>query len=203
MSDENENVEEIEEAEASAEESSAVSGTEAPEAPEPAADEVPDTTSDAPAAEPEEVLTPKEARKRSRSTHTGESLPQRSVEDRTAERVAKRKRNAAERTRRRAAVRGKRGEPGQPTPPADREPGIKKVQLGTVVSDKADKTITVRVDIVRRHRRYEKVVRRSATVRAHDERNEANAGDVVRVIESRPLSRTKRWRLVEVVERAR
>ena len=81
--------------------------------------------------------------------------------------------------------------------------GTKKVQTGTVVSNKADKTITVRVDIVRRHRRYEKIVRQSATVHAHDERNEAAEGDVVRVIESRPLSRTKRWRLVEVVEKAR
>ena len=59
-------------------------------------------------------------------------------------------------------------------------PGTKKVQFGTVVSDKADKTITVRVDIVRRHRRYEKVVRQSATVHAHDERNEAAEGDVER-----------------------
>ena len=50
---------------------------------------------------------------------------------------------------------------------------------------------------------YEKVIRRSATIHAHDERNEANAGDVVRVIESRPLSRSKRWRLVEVLEKAR
>ena len=82
------------------------------------------------------------------------------------------------------------------------ERGTKKDQFGTVVSDKADKTITVRVDIVRRHRRYEKVVRQSATVHAHDERNEAAEGDVVRVVESRPLSRTKRWRLVEVVEKA-
>ncbi len=81
--------------------------------------------------------------------------------------------------------------------------GIKKVQTGTVVSNKADKTITVRVDIVKRHRRYEKIVRQSATVHAHDERNEAGEGDIVRVIESRPMSRTKRWRLVEVVEKAR
>ena len=71
-----------------------------------------------------------------------------------------------------------------------------------MVSNKADKTITVRVDIVRRHRRYEKVVRQSSTVHAHDERNEAGEGDIVRVIESRPMSRTKRWRLVEVVEKA-
>jgi small subunit ribosomal protein S17 len=72
-----------------------------------------------------------------------------------------------------------------------------------VVSNKADKTITVRIEVARRHPTYEKVVRRSTTLHAHDEANEANEGDVVRVIESRPLSRSKRWRLVEVLERAR
>jgi len=77
------------------------------------------------------------------------------------------------------------------------------VRQGIVVSDKANKTITVRVDFSRRHRRYERIVRSSSTLHAHDESNEANAGDTVRVIESRPLSRTKRWRLVEVVERAK
>jgi len=77
------------------------------------------------------------------------------------------------------------------------------VRQGVVVSDKADKTITVRVDIARRHRRYEKVVRTSTTLHAHDEANEAHEGDTVRVEESRPLSRTKRWKLVEVLERAK
>ena len=72
-----------------------------------------------------------------------------------------------------------------------------------VVSDKPDKTIIVRIDVTRRHPRYEKIVRSSTTLHAHDERNEANAGDTVRVVESRPLSRTNRWRLVEVLERAR
>ncbi|MDQ3768379.1 MAG: 30S ribosomal protein S17 [Actinomycetota bacterium] len=76
------------------------------------------------------------------------------------------------------------------------------MRAGRVVSDKADKTITVRTESARRHRRYEKVVRSSATLRAHDETNDANEGDLVRVIESRPMSRTKRWRLVEVIERA-
>ena len=71
-----------------------------------------------------------------------------------------------------------------------------------MVSDKADKTITVRIDIARRHRMYRKIVRTSSTLHAHDEPNEAHAGDTVRVVESRPLSRTKRWRLVEVLERA-
>ena len=77
------------------------------------------------------------------------------------------------------------------------------MRQGIVVSDKAEKTITVRIDIARRHRRYEKIVRSSSTVHAHDENNDANTGDVVRVMESRPLSRTKRWTLVDVVERAR
>ena len=69
---------------------------------------------------------------------------------------------------------------GEGTPRPEREPGAKKVRLGTVVSDKGDKTITVKVEVVHRHRRYEKVIRRSDTLHAHDERNEAGAGDTVR-----------------------
>jgi len=72
-----------------------------------------------------------------------------------------------------------------------------------VVSAKPDKTITVRIDLTRRHRQYKKIVRGSTTLHAHDERNEAHEGDTVRVVETRPLSRTKRWRLVEILERAR
>ena len=70
-----------------------------------------------------------------------------------------------------------------------------------MVSNKADKTITVRIDIARRHRRYQRIVRSSRTLHAHDERNEAQEGDTVRVVESRPTSRTKRWRLIDVLER--
>ncbi len=77
------------------------------------------------------------------------------------------------------------------------------MRQGVVVSDKADKTITVRIDLTRAHRTYKKVVRESSTLHVHDERNDAGVGDTVRVVESRPLSRTKRWRLVEVLERAR
>jgi small subunit ribosomal protein S17 len=61
----------------------------------------------------------------------------------------------------------------------------------------------VRIDVARRHRRYEKIVRSSSTLHAHDETNDAHEGDRVRVVESRPLSRTKRWKLVEVLERAK
>jgi small subunit ribosomal protein S17 len=71
------------------------------------------------------------------------------------------------------------------------------------VSSKSDKTITVRIDLVRSHPVYGKVVRNSGTLHAHDEQNQASEGDVVRVIECRPLSRTKRWRLLEVLEKAR
>ena len=88
-------------------------------------------------------------------------------------------------------------------PAAAREPGTRKVRQGVVVSSKGEKTITVRLESVRRHRLYEKVLRESNTLPAHDERNEANEGDTVRVVECRPLSRTKRWRLVEVLEKAR
>jgi small subunit ribosomal protein S17 len=77
------------------------------------------------------------------------------------------------------------------------------VRQGVVVSNKGDKTITVRIDAVRRHRVYGKVVRESGTLHAHDESNQAGEGDVVRIAESRPLSRTKRWRLIEILEKAR
>jgi len=77
------------------------------------------------------------------------------------------------------------------------------VRQGIVVSNKGDKSITVRIDIARRHPTYEKIVRRSRTLHAHDERNEAGEGDVVRIVETHPLSKTKRWRLVDVVEKAR
>ncbi|MEI2701317.1 MAG: 30S ribosomal protein S17 [Baekduia sp.] len=75
--------------------------------------------------------------------------------------------------------------------------------MGIVVSDRADKTITVRIDTARRHRKYQKIVRSSSTLHAHDEANDAHIGDRVKLIESRPLSATKRWRLTEVLERAK
>ena len=77
------------------------------------------------------------------------------------------------------------------------------MRQGIVVSDRANKTITVRIDVASPHRKYKKIVRTSSTLHAHDENNEAHIGDTVRLVESRPLSRTKRWRLVEVLERAR
>jgi small subunit ribosomal protein S17 len=72
-----------------------------------------------------------------------------------------------------------------------------------VVSAAMDKTIVVRVDTVKPHPRYKKVVRRSTRLHAHDEENAANVGDLVRIVETRPLSKTKHWRLAEVLEAAR
>jgi len=156
-------------------------------------------------AEPEEELGPKERRRRERSTHTGEARTQRSPEERAAERTAARQKKAAERSRwRKRSRERRRSQPKtEPLPGPEHGPGRARVRQGIVVSDKADKTITVRIDVTRRHRMYKKIVRESSTLHAHDERNEANAGDTVRVVESRPLSRSKRWRLVEIVERAR
>lgn len=77
-----------------------------------------------------------------------------------------------------------------------------RVLAGTVVSDRMDKTIVVLVSSQKRHPMYEKYIRRSKRVKAHDAENECNIGDRVRVVESRPLSRDKRWRLLEIVERS-
>jgi small subunit ribosomal protein S17 len=132
--------------------------------------------------------------------------PTRTPEARQAEREATRKAKAAARRRRRLQEREKRvanRTPVEPTPPVEHEHGAKKVRQGIVVSAKPDKTITVRIDVARRHPRYEKIVRSSTTLHAHDETNDAGEGDTVRIVESRPLSRLKRWRLEEVVERAR
>jgi len=159
-----------------------------------------------PAAEPEEQLSPKERRRRGRSAHSGEARPARGVEERIAERAEKRRRNAAVRRRYRARSKEKRiaAGAGEGTPPADRSStGSPRVRQGIVVSHGADKTITVRIDFARQHRTYGKIVRTSSKLHAHDESNEANTGDTVRVVESRPLSRKKRWRLVEVVDKAR
>jgi small subunit ribosomal protein S17 len=84
-----------------------------------------------------------------------------------------------------------------------RERGRRKERRGVVVSDAMDKTIVVKVDTVKAHPNYKKMMRRSIKLHAHDEENTAKRGDLVRLVESRPLSRTKRWRLVEIVEEAR
>ncbi|RJP27872.1 MAG: 30S ribosomal protein S17 [Actinobacteria bacterium] len=78
----------------------------------------------------------------------------------------------------------------------------RKVRVGTVVSDKMDKSIVVNVETRMPHPLYGKIVRRSRRYTAHDENNQCSVGDLVRIMETRPISRTKRWRLVEIVEKA-
>ncbi len=83
------------------------------------------------------------------------------------------------------------------------ERGRRKVRTGVVVSDKMDKTVLIRIDRQVRHALYGKTVKRSTKLAAHDEANDAHVGDTVRVMETRPLSKSKRWRVVEIVERAK
>jgi len=89
------------------------------------------------------------------------------------------------------------------TPAVSEERGYRKALRGIVVSDKMDKTIVVEVEDRKKHSLYGKVLKTSKRVKAHDEDNTAGVGDRVRIAETRPLSASKRWRLVEVVERAK
>jgi small subunit ribosomal protein S17 len=159
--------------------------------------------------EPVEVVAPKERRRRSRAAKAAQTKARKALtpEERHAERVAERGRKAQTRRVERTRARGKAraaasSTPAQSTAPREHGPGRQKTRQGVVVSDKADKTITVRIDVAHRHRRYEKVVRTSSKLQAHDESNDAHIGDTVIVRECRPMSRLKRWRLVQVVERA-
>ena len=81
--------------------------------------------------------------------------------------------------------------------------GMRKERVGVVVSDKMDKTIVVAIENHVRHPLYGKIVKRTYKLKAHDENNECGIGDTVRVMETRPLSKDKRWRLVEIIEKAK
>lgn len=81
--------------------------------------------------------------------------------------------------------------------------GMRKVRVGTVVSDRMDKTVVVAVERTIRHPLYKRTIKRTTKFMAHDEENQAKAGDKVRLMETRPLSKRKRWRVVEIVERAK
>jgi small subunit ribosomal protein S17 len=168
------------------------------------------STVDAPeAAEPQEVLAPKERRARKRAAKAPAASGPKTAEERNADRLAARahkaklRRNYRQRAKTKAAEARKDQPAAEPDIAPEHGPGRAKVRQGVVVSDKADKTIIVRVDVTRRHRRYGKILRTSTKLHAHDERNDAGAGDTVRVVECRPMSRTKRWRLTDVLEKAK
>ncbi len=137
--------------------------------------EAAEAEAEAPAAQPE----PKPKRKR---------LPRRLRPQKT------RPRHAAPAGERRPVVR-------EPKP--DHERGRRQERRGVVVSSAMDKTIVVKVDLITSHQRYKKVIRRSVKFHAHDEQNAAKVGDIVRIVETRPISATKRWRLAEVLEEAK
>ena len=103
---------------------------------------------------------------------------------------------------RRAAPTGER-KPIVRAPKPESERGRRQERRGVVVSSAMDKTIVVKVDVITSHPKYKKVIRRSVKFHAHDEQNAANVGDVVRIVETRPLSATKNWRLAEIVEVAK
>ena len=149
-----------------------------------------------------------EAKRAERQAAAGKR-PSRTPEERDAERRERRAAVAKQRRAYRQKLKAKKAEARTTAPVAEEMqapehgPGRPKVRQGVVVSDKGEKTITVRIDVVKRHKRYHKILRSTVKLHAHDERGDAHEGDTVRVVECRPMSRTKRWRLVEVLERAR
>jgi len=125
----------------------------------------------------------------------------------TAEGV-RRKRKRVPRSERRQRAKPKRERPKERAklvrlPKPDGLRGARQERRGVVVSSGMEKTIVVRVETLKSHPRYKKIIRRSSKLHAHDERNEAKVGDVVRIVETRPRSKTKRWRLAEVLEVAK
>jgi len=184
---------EAEEAPAEAEEAPA-EAEEATKADEPVADEPVAEAADEPPAEPEEPAAEPEA-------PAEEAAP-------AAQSGPKPKKKRLPRSERPKRTRPKRVPSTERKPivrleSPDHERGRRQERQGTVVSDAMEKTIVVRVDVVKAHPRYKKVVRRSVKFHAHDESGQAKVGDVVRIVETRPISKTKRWRLAEVVEAAK
>jgi len=175
-----------------------------PEAP--AADAAPDVPAEA-SEEPAAPDVPAEASEEPATTEA-EAAEAPAAEAAPAPAEPKRPRKRLPRSERHKHSKPKRERPAErkaitrlPKPDVDR--GRRQERRGVVVSNAMDKTIVVKVDTIKSHRRYKKVVRRSLKFKAHDPQNQANVGDVVRIVETRPLSKTKNWRLAEVVEAAR
>jgi small subunit ribosomal protein S17 len=177
-----------------------------PEAEEPAAEEAPaeepaaeeEPPAEEPAADPEPAEPAGDAQ--APADEQGEPAP--------AQPAPKPKRKRLPRSERHKHVKPKRERPAQRKaivrlPKPEHARGRSQERRGVVVSDAMDKTIVVKVDTVKAHPKYKKVVRRSTKFHAHDEANTAKIGDLVRIVETRPLSKTKNWRLAEVLEEAK
>ena len=187
---------------------------EEPPAEEPQAEEVEETPAAASADEPAEGAEEPAAEE---PVAEGEALsadePAEGAEDAAedaapAQPTAKPKRKRLPRSERHKHSKPKRERPAERRPivrlpKPEHERGRRQERRGVVVSDAMDKTIVVKVDTVKAHPRYKKVVRRSTKSHAHDEGNTAKIGDLVRIVETRPLSKTKNWRLAEIVEAAK
>lgn len=172
-----------------------------------AAADVPDTSASEGASGSDDTSgTPAPRRRRSAPKRAAKQpaalTPEQKREARVQERRVKAGQRRVQRERARVKARAAGGE-HQDAPAREHGSGKQKTRQGVVVSDRAQKTITVRIDVTHRHPRYSKIVRTSTTLHAHDESADAHIGDTVVIRECRPLSRTKRWRLVQVLERAK
>jgi small subunit ribosomal protein S17 len=191
---------------------------ETPEVEETAAPETDETVAETPAAEVEETAAPEaEAAAVTEPAEVSDASEEPAAEAEAAPEAeaepaapAKKQRSrkhvprSARRTRTKtvreqAATR----KPITRTEKPEGERGRRQERRGVVISDKGEKTIVVKVDVIKSHPKYKKVVRSTVKFHAHDEANTAGVGDTVRIIETRPLSKTKRWRLAEIVEKAR
>ena len=197
------------EPEAAAEEPEAEAAAEEPAAEEPAAAaeepaaEEPEAPAEEPAAEEpaaEEAPAEEPAAEEPAAEQEAAAPAPQSEPKKKGKRLPRRLR--PQKTRPRHAPSGER-KPIVRQPKPDHDRGRRQERRGVVVSSAMDKTIVVKVDVITSHQRYKKVIRRSVKFHAHDEQNTAKVGDVVRIVETRPLSATKRWRLAEVVEAAK
>jgi len=172
-------------------------------------EEVSETTStDAGDAAPEEVSDTASPAAEAESTATEEVSDSSAAAPAAPREKKPRSRKHIPRSERRPRTKPAREKPATRKPitrteKPESELGRRQERRGVVVSDKGDKTIVVKVDVIKSHQRYKKVVRRSVKFHAHDEQNTAGVGDTVRIVETRPLSKQKRWRLAEVVEKAK
>jgi small subunit ribosomal protein S17 len=140
-----------------------------------------------------------------RPAQRGEVTPEQREQERQARRAetAKQRRAYRAKLKERRSAEQKDAPAREPDHAPEHGPGRPRERQGVVTSAKGDKTITVKIDVVQRHRRYHKILRSTQKLYAHDEANNANEGDTVRVVECRPMSRSKRWRLTDVLERAK
>jgi small subunit ribosomal protein S17 len=206
--EEQQNEEQVEETPVEAEASAETPAEPDPEAPpEEPGPPVPEPESPEPTPEPAPPVEPAAEGEEAPVAAEGEEAPE-EEQPAPAAVPTKRKRKRVPRSQRRQRPKPKREQAGERKPitrlpKPEHERGRRQERRGVVVSAAMDKTIVVRVETVKSHPRYKKVVRRSQRFHAHDEQNQAKAGDVVRIVETRPLSKTKNWRLAEVVEAAK